>query len=71
MEVGLSVYDVAPGEFVALAQAAEAAGFGAVWLGEHIVLPVDYKAEHPTTGSNVNESHRAKIIDPDTRCSTR
>ena len=67
MEVGLSVYDVAPGEFLALAMAAEEAGFGAVWLGEHIVLPVDYRTEHPTTGSNVNESHRAKIIDPGTR----
>lgn len=66
MEVGLSVYDVAPDELVGLAQAAEEAGFGAIWLGEHVVLPVDYRAEHPTTGSNVNESHRAKIIDPDT-----
>ena len=66
MEVELSVYDVAPDEFVALARAAEEAGFGAVWLGEHVVLPVEYRAEHPATGSNVNESHLAKIVDRDT-----
>jgi probable F420-dependent oxidoreductase len=66
VEVGLSVYDVAPGEFLALARAAEEAGFGGLWLGEHIVLPIDYKTEHPTTGTSANESHRAKIIDPDT-----
>jgi probable F420-dependent oxidoreductase len=66
MEVGLSVYDVAPSEFVALALAAEDAGFAMIWLGEHVVLPVDYRAEHPTTGSDVNDSHRATIIDPET-----
>jgi len=67
VEVGLSVYDVAPGEFVALVRAAEEAGFSAVWLGEHVVLPLDYKSEHPsTTGTDVNESHRARIVDPDT-----
>jgi probable F420-dependent oxidoreductase len=66
VEVGLSVYDVAPAEFVALAQAAEEAGFGALWLGEHIVLPIDYRTEHPTAGTGANESHRARIVDPDT-----
>ncbi|MET0909578.1 MAG: TIGR03619 family F420-dependent LLM class oxidoreductase [Ilumatobacteraceae bacterium] len=67
MEIGLSVYDIDPVELVALARSAEEAGFGTIWLGEHVVLPVDYRTEHPTTGTNVNESHRAKIIDPDTK----
>jgi probable F420-dependent oxidoreductase len=67
VEVGLSVYDIEPAELVELARAAEDAGFGAIWLGEHVVLPVDYRTEHPTTGTDVNVSHRSKIIDPDTR----
>jgi probable F420-dependent oxidoreductase len=66
VEVGLSVYDIEPAEFVELARTAEEAGFGAVWLGEHVVLPVDYRTEHPTTGSTTNTSHRDKIIDPGT-----
>ena len=67
MHVGLSVYDIAPAEFVQLGQAAEAAGFGALWLGEHVVLPVDYRSPHPTAGTAVNESHVAKIVDPATQ----
>ena len=39
MDVGLSVYDIAGAELVALGAAAEAAGFSTLWLGEHIVLP--------------------------------
>ncbi len=66
MDVGLSVYDIRAAEFVALVQAAEEAGFATVWLGEHVVLPVDYRTEHPTSGTSTNESHRAKIIDPAT-----
>ena len=50
MDVGLSVYDITGAELVELGRAAEAAGFSTLWLGEHIVLPVDYEAEHPATG---------------------
>jgi probable F420-dependent oxidoreductase len=66
VEVGLSVYDIAGTELVALGAAAEAAGFSTLWLGEHVVLPVDYSAEHPTTGATTNRSHLARIIDPAT-----
>ena len=68
MHVGLSVYDIAPGELVELAQAAETAGFRTLWLGEHVVLPVDYRAEHPTTAlADQRVAHRAEIIDPATQ----
>ena len=67
MDVGLSVYDISGAELVALGAAAEAAGFSTLWLGEHVVLPVDYDAEHPTTGSSTNRSHRTRIIDPATK----
>jgi probable F420-dependent oxidoreductase len=67
VDVGLSVYDITGSELVGLGRAAEEAGFRTLWLGEHIVLPVDYTAEHPTAGSSANRSHRARIIDPATR----
>ena len=67
MDVGLSVYDIAGADLVALGTAAEQAGFSTLWLGEHIVLPVDYEAEHPTTGSETNRSHLKRIIDPATK----
>jgi len=67
VDVGLSVYDIGAAELVALGRAAEDAGFATLWLGEHIVLPVDYSAEHPTTGTGVNRSHLTRIVDPDTK----
>jgi probable F420-dependent oxidoreductase len=67
MDVGLSVYDISGAELVALGAEAEAAGFSTLWLGEHVVLPVDYEAEHPTTGSATNRSHLKRIIDPATK----
>ena len=67
MDVGLSVYDITGGELVALGAAAEQAGFSTLWLGEHVVLPVDYGAEHPTTGSTANRSHLKRIVDPATK----
>jgi probable F420-dependent oxidoreductase len=67
VDVGLSVYDIAGGELVALGAAAEAAGFSTLWLGEHIVLPVDYSAAHPTAGATTNRSHLKRIVDPATK----
>jgi probable F420-dependent oxidoreductase len=67
MHLGLSVYDIAPSDLVELATAAEQAGFRTLWLGEHVVLPIDYRAEHPATTSPTNRAHIARIIDPSTR----
>lgn len=66
VRVGLSVYDIDVRDLVQLATAAEAAGFASLWLGEHIVLPLDYSSEHPATSSDHNVSHRVTIVDPST-----
>ena len=66
VRVGLSVYDIHARELVELATAAEVAGFASLWLGEHVVLPLDYATEHPATTSDSNVSHRTTIIDPST-----
>ena len=66
MRVGLSAYNIEAADLVALTQAADEAGFEALWLGEHIVLPVDYGSEHPTTGDSAHQHHTGPIIDPST-----
>ena len=68
MEIGLSVYDISGAELIEL-DGRRGAGFSTLWLGEHIVSPVVYEAEHPTTGfdSEANRSHLTRIVDPDTK----
>ena len=65
MRFGLSVYDVSARELADLAEAAEAAGFDTLWLGEHLLRPVDYSAVHPTR--KPEEELAARIVGPDTR----
>ena len=36
---------------VALAQAAEAAGFDSIWTVEHVVVPRDYQSRYPYSPS--------------------
>lgn len=62
MKLGLSVYDIHAREFVELARAADEAGFDAIWLGEHIVLPVDYASAHPTAGHSAHQHHAGAIV---------
>jgi probable F420-dependent oxidoreductase len=66
MRIGLSAYDIAAGELVELARAADEAGFESLWLGEHLVLPVGYASEHPTTGDSAHQHHAGPIVDPST-----
>lgn len=50
MKFGLIPVNVgvtAPGEIIATAQAAEAAGFESVWTFEHVMLPIDNKSRYP------------------------
>lgn len=63
--VGLSVYDTGAADLVELAKAADELGFESLWLGEHIVLPLDYSTAHPTSGERVEQHHKV-IIDPST-----
>lgn len=44
---GISAYDVSVSRLVEVAQAAEAAGFEHLWLGEHLIDPGDYASTHP------------------------
>jgi probable F420-dependent oxidoreductase len=64
--VGLSVYDMAAADVLELSVAAEQAGFDAIWLGEHIVLPVGYATAHPTTRSEAHQHIPGPIVKPDT-----
>jgi probable F420-dependent oxidoreductase len=65
MRFGLSVYDVSASELADLAAAAEAAGFDTLWLGEHLLRPVEYHAVHPTR--QPEQELAARIVGPDTR----
>jgi probable F420-dependent oxidoreductase len=65
MQFGLSAYDLAATELAELATAAEAAGFDSLWLGEHLLLPVDYRSVHPTRSRGQEQA--ARIVGPDTQ----
>lgn len=65
MRYGLSVYDVSATELADLAAAAETAGFDTLWLGEHLLRPVDYHAVHPTR--EPEQELAARIVGPETR----
>jgi probable F420-dependent oxidoreductase len=66
MRIGLSVYDVHAGDLVELAVAADELGFDSLWLGEHIILPVGYASDHPTTGTSAEQHRTGPIVDPGT-----
>ena len=65
MRFGLSVYDVSARELADLAVAAETAGFDTLWLGEHLLRPVDYRTVHPTR--EPEQERAARIVGPQTR----
>lgn len=66
MKIGLTAYDIHPREFLDLAMAADEAGFESLWLGEHVVLPVGFASEHPTTDEGGTAHHDGPIVAPDT-----
>jgi probable F420-dependent oxidoreductase len=66
MKVGLTAYDVPAREFVEIARAADEAGFDSLWIGEHIVLPLEYTTAHPTTTLPDAKHHTGPIVDPET-----
>jgi len=66
VNVGLSVYDMPAPDLLELAVAADGAGFDALWLGEHVVLPVGYASEHPTHGADAHAHIAGPIVRPDT-----
>jgi len=66
VRIGLSTYNIAASDLVDLAQTADAAGFESLWLGEHIILPLEYESEHPTSSGTTVQHHTGPIIDPST-----
>jgi probable F420-dependent oxidoreductase len=66
MTVGLSAYDLPVHEFVELAAAADELGFDAIWLGEHVVLPVGYGSTHPAHDGGTEQHHTGPIVEPST-----
>ena len=65
--ISISAYDMVASDLLAMAVDADLAGFDTLWLGEHIVLPLAYESEHPTTGDSEQHQHIAgPIISPDT-----
>ena len=66
MKIGLTAYNVHALEFQELAQAADAAGFDSLWLGEHVVLPIGFSTSHPTKEREGEQHHTGPIIDPAT-----
>ena len=66
MRLGLSCYDISAAELVDLGQAADKAGFDTLWLGEHVVLPLDYASTHPATGTTAQQHEARPIVDPAT-----
>ena len=66
LSIGLSAYNISAAELVRLAIAGDEAGFESLWLGEHVVLPVDYASDHPTSGSSGHQHHSGPIVDPST-----
>ncbi len=66
MKIGLTAYDIHAIEFLDLAAAADEAGFSSLWLGEHVVLPIGYSSEHPTTAQPGTQHHTGPIVSPDT-----
>ena len=66
MRIGLTAYDVPAREFLELAAAADEAGFSSLWLGEHLVLPIDYSTPHPTEQLPDQKHLTGPIISPNT-----
>lgn len=54
--IGLSAYGMTGAELVELAVAADAVGFDALWVGEHVLRPVAQASEHPSTGTAQHHS---------------
>jgi len=66
MKIGLTAYDVHAAEFLEIARAADEAGFSSLWVGEHVVLPFEYRTEHPTKRQPGTQHHTGPIVSPDT-----
>ena len=59
IKVGISLSQAHPSRFEALAVAADQLGFESLWLGEHVILPLEVRGELVS-----GESHYVKPTTP-------
>ncbi|WP_040796415.1 TIGR03619 family F420-dependent LLM class oxidoreductase [Nocardia higoensis] len=59
--IGLSAYGMTGARLLELAVSADALGFDALWIGEHLLRPVVQTGEHPSTGTV--QHHKGPLID--------
>lgn len=66
---GVSAYDVSASHLMSIARAAENAGFDTLWLGEHVVLPVEYESAHPSHrgAEDTADTHYPRVVHADTK----
>ena len=67
---GITTYDYAPEDMLALATHADRLGFECLWYGEHYVIPAEYRGHHPsrkTTPADQNDERDKAILSPSIR----
>ncbi len=62
--VGICTYGIAGHEVRDLVVWAEEAGFDAVWVGEHLVVPGTHRSEHPTQPGGTAQHAGRATLDP-------
>lgn len=67
VRLGICAYDLAGRQLLEVARAADRLGFDTLWLGEHVLEPVGYATDHPTTGTASKRSHAGAVVSADTR----
>ena len=65
MSVDICTYGIGAAELRDLVVWAEEAGFGRVWVGEHMVVPGRHESQHPTQPGAVAQHHGRSIVDPE------
>ncbi len=66
LKFSITLYDYPATEILPLASAAEAAGFDALWIGEHYVCPKHFASDHPA-GAADSENPAKWIVGSDVR----
>ncbi|HET6538798.1 MAG TPA: LLM class F420-dependent oxidoreductase [Sphingopyxis sp.] len=59
MKLGVALFPLRSEQMIELVPAAEAMGFDSVWLGEHVVTPVEHDSKFPYVPDPTADSHDA------------
>ncbi len=66
MRIGICAFGLTASDLLNLAIAADEEGFDSLWLGEHLVLPVEYDSPHPNEDEPGQFRRTTPVIEPDT-----